>query len=448
MPWSGGLVALLWISLATYFVIEVLQIENKWQMAIVSGIMSTNITLITLVASYGHDVGPDAMALLLATIGCWLWMKQCEDISTKKKVLFGLLVAVALAVMLGLYQAYICVYVSLVLMCLIQELLQNTQRGQWLKAFIRGLLAAVPVVVGGILYYIGLVVVNNVTDTSVSVGKANSLTNLWNNEEGIYVRILRTYYQIKGLFMDMPGYVYPDSHIQTINKVLLLGGLLALIAIIVKLIKTKIGLMNILSIIVLLIALPFTMNGMRMLNPLVHDLMTYACWFTYIIVFLLSIEMGKHYKICFDKIVAVLLCLVILFNVQVANTAYTKKSADKEATLSVMTRVIDRIESLEGYEEGLTPVLFIGEPNDYLQSYESYTEIETLTGMNNNSAVTYYGTYSYYLKKIMRVDMNVINLEQGLETVSDEAKTMQIFPAQGSVAMINGIVVVKFEEIS
>ena len=304
LPWSGGIVALLWISISVYFVVEVLGIEKKWQIALISGIMSTNITIIVLVATYGHDLGPDAMALLLAVFSCWLWRQQNEYFSARTKLLFGIASSVCLGMMLGLYQAYLCVYVSLVLICLMLDLIEKPQKWQWVKAIVSGLIAAIPVIVGGLAYYIGVIVVDKITGLSLSVGKANSLTNLWNNEEGIYVRVLRTYYQIKGLFMDMPGYVYSDNYIQTINKILLLGGFLALVGLIIKLIKIKSGIMNVLSIIALLMILPFTMNGMRMLNPLVHDLMIYACWFVYIIVFLLTREVDKRYKTqCFEKII-------------------------------------------------------------------------------------------------------------------------------------------------
>lgn len=140
---------------------------------------------------------------------------------------------------------------------------------------------------------------------------------------------------------------------------------------------------------------------------------------------------------------------MILFNIQVANSAYTKKNADNEATLSMMTRVVDKIESLEGYKAGTTPVVFIGEPNDYLKSYVYYGELETLTGLNNNSAITYYGTYSNYFKQIMRADINIIEEDEALEQVAAaEIDSMNTFPSTGSIAVKNGIVVVKFDEIS
>ena len=54
--------------------------------------------------------------------------------------------------------------------------------------------------------------------------------------------------------------------------------------------------------------------------------------------------------------------LTLLFDRGIyANQIYLKKDLEYDTTLSVMTRVVDRIEQVEGYIPGETPVKFLGD---------------------------------------------------------------------------------------
>ena len=59
-----------------------------------------------------------------------------------------------------------------------------------------------------------------------------------------------------------------------------------------------------------------------------------------------------------------LLLALILFDKTVfANQLYLKKELEIDSTLSVMTRVLDRLEQTEGYAVGETPVAMAGYVN-------------------------------------------------------------------------------------
>lgn len=140
-----------------------------------------------------------------------------------------------------------------------------------------------------------------------------------------------------------------------------------------------------------------------------------------------------------------LLCCLIFLNIQSANAFYVKKTTEQEATLSVMTRIVDKVEDLEGYEPGITPVAFIGTPAEYLQTNEAFAELSRLIGMNDASAITYEGTYKSYIAVMMKVRINLVKESAARETLGvDFIGAMPAFPAKGSIQMEKGIVVVKF----
>lgn len=280
------------------------------------------------------------------------------------------------------------------------------------------------------------------TGISLKQNNSNSVSNLWQNKEPIINRLIYCLLQYVGSFLIMPGYEYPSAIPITINIILILLSLFCILISLIKLAKRKQGYYAI-TIVLFCILLPFSMNGMRLLNQATHHLMRYAIWLSYIFAYYLYINFIDTKKI--KIICTILLSFLILNNIQTANASYVKKTTEQEATLSLMTRVVERIESLNGYNKGVTPVVFIGTPNDYLNSYSFFDEISSITGMDCNSAITYYSQYKKYISIIMRVSMNIIDEEEAYKTIDKESiDAIDSFPLKDSIQIINGIVVVKF----
>ena len=124
---------------------------------------------------------------------------------------------------------------------------------------------------------------------------------------------------------------------------------------------------------VLALLLPFGMNWICLFcGGVVHDLMMYA----YIVPLLAALaanerawnlaladegkQIGKKTRAA--ACVLPLAVLTLLFDRGIyANQIYLKKDLEYDTTLSGMTRVVDRIEQVEGYIPGETPVKFLGD---------------------------------------------------------------------------------------
>lgn len=447
-PWINGLAALVFLSFAAYFVVEVLELKKKGQIAIVCGILTTNVTVTALFATYAQDFGADMCALALALAGAYIWKEFTVCDRTPKKriaVLCEFAIGVCLAASLALYQAYVFSFVTIVLVVSVLRCINHPEISLK-KVWISDFLAAGAAILGGAMYYIGLKVVQFVTGVAYTQDDYNSVSNVWTNTESIKDRVVACWQQVKLAFVKMPGYVYPSQLPRLINLLLLLVVGVCLVGSVIRLSKKKYSAARILSLVAFVALLPFSVNGVRLLNPFVHVLMTYSYWLAYVFVFCVAVTfVGSRKSKWVERLTAALLCGILLINIQTANASYVKKTMEQEATLSLMTRVIDRVESLDGYEAGFTPVFFAGMPYDYLKVFTPFDEIETLTGLKGSTAITYPRGYSQYFQMIMRIDVNVVDdvTDYGMD-VEAVCKDMPNFPAKDSVQMKNGVVIVKF----
>ena len=274
----------------------------------------------------------------------------------------------------------------------------------------------------------------------------NSIKNAWTNTESILSRI---YYLIESFFFYTFAdneYVYPRIITFAINVALALLCIISFFSAFRHKKNSENRKSAFVSTVLFVCALPFVMCGTRLLNSTIHTLMIYACFFTYVL-YLCIAETGYRItqKNVLKRITCVLLCCFIFINIQTANAGYVKKSTEQQSTLSVMTRVIDKIETTDGYKPGETPVVFIGVPGDYTQEYEEFSNLSNSTGLVYHNAITVYNYYKPYFDIVLRTDINIADSETADEiTLTDEAKAMPVFPAEGSVKVIDGTVVVKF----
>ena len=119
-----------------------------------------------------------------------------------------------------------------------------------------------------------------------------------------------------------------------------------------------------------------------------------------------------------------------------------KKELDQTATISLATRMIDRVELLEGYIPGETPVAFVGrlDRNTYLNcGRDEFIELDKTVGLWSDYSATY--NLGRYLTDYMNYPL-LWDTETDFSQ-TEEVKAMPVFPAADSIRMIEGTVVVK-----
>lgn len=434
LPWPAGIFSLIWVALSVYLVSVIFCLKSNWQIFLIAGIFVTNRTVTALIATYEYDFGADMLGLLFAVLSVFFWYRFLQ----KGQLMHFSMGAISLVLSMGLYQSYIAVTITLIILYSVISLLENVNVK---TVFKNGLFGISMIICGGILYYFFIKAICRVNNIQLSEGNYNSVTNLWSNTEPLLDRIHYCYKQVFSYFSDNVVSLYSSGVMLWINILLALACIYMLFWIIAD---GRIKWLEIGMVIILVMVLPMGTNITRLMNSSVHDLMIYAVWILYMLPILLWKIYSKKEKNITNGtglICCLLLVVVIYSNIQTANAVYVDKKLEYDSTISVMTNVLYDIERQENYTEGETPVVFIGTPGDYLSVLPLKDKVSNISGSGSNSPVTY--SYGYLFALMERK----INLQSAGELENSEViKNMPSYPKNGSITQLNGTVIVKFKK--
>lgn len=438
LPWLIGLLSLLWIGLAVFLVVRIFRMENRKLIFLTAGIFTANVTVSAIAATYVHDLDCDMLSLLCAVAAVWLWQEW------KWGWLPG---AALLAASIGLYQSFLFTAVTLVMFRCVLWLLEK--ESFW-SVLLRGLKAIAMILFGGIGYSIALKLITSVLGFSLYTGGTNTLHAMESiTAQNLLPLILQTYRDFFTRLWNAPS-VYSSVLVRAMTLGLCLISLLAFGAGLRKM-QWKEGLL----LLVLVILFPLGAHMIYVLSVgACHDLMVYAIWIFWLLPLLLADWMcrnGKSPIALWPKRLAMVMVALLLYgNVMYANGLYVKKELEQTSCLSLMTRVVDRMEQFEGYVAGETTVVFYGTPPTTKSVIPGFEDYQNVTGMAYNSPIgtliqdSYRAYFDYILNiPIALADDDVWNAI--LE--SSEAAAMPVYPAEGSLAMIDGFLVVKLDSI-
>jgi hypothetical protein len=236
--------------------------------------------------------------------------------------------------------------------------------------------------------------------------------------------------------------------------------LLSGIAVFVGLCSKRIRIMAKLLCIGLIGLLPLGMNVIYVLSTgVVHDLMVFAVWLFYLFALLLTdwlvkqIMQGTPHTPSAHKLLPVTnwICSALVFvlmygNVQTANALYLKKDQEQDAYLSMMTRVLYRMEDCSEYTPTTTPVVFVGISNQIKNVIPGFEEYQKITGawgtdvLNSAERSRYKAYFDYIL-----VNPIILVKEPAWNEWQTDARVreMPCYPQDGCIALIDDVLVVK-----
>lgn len=431
LPWLNGLLSLCWLSISTLMIIHLFSITEKIQIILIAGILTVNITVTALTATYIHDLDADMFAVMLAVYATCLWNKGGKSTLASIPIL---------VMMLGFYQSMLSVTISLIMFISIMALLQ----GDNIKTVLfKGIQAIGTMLIAGILYIILAKFVCIMLNTKLS-SAYNGITNLFVSKGGVvaYIYLILKAY-LKWLV------VFSRSS-RSLLCMILLHSLLALpsITVIISAMKKKtLSKSNKLLILCLSALLPLGMNISYVLDGgMAHDLMLYSAWLIYLLAILLinwfkdSCDGAKVMKKLCNFLTVIILFAILITDVQTANSAYVKKDLERQATLSIMTEVDYEMNKIDNYIAGETNVVFIGIPQVGIN--ELFPYMTHITGLQHKSPVSYFEYYSPYYHYILQKPL--------AQSKKDIPKTfidpIPAFPNEGYIQWYDDILVVKMSE--
>ena len=160
-----------------------------------------------------------------------------------------------LCLSLGIYQSFITIYISLVLIISILKLTDIKKTISWKIVWKYDFIGAFACLCGGALYYAGLKLILAVTGFQLIDGNYNSLTNLTSNTEPFTNRLAITFAQFFDRFFSARGYVYSDFVPRITFIMLGMLVLASIVTIVIQLIKKNTPWQNIVSAFLFLLLL-------------------------------------------------------------------------------------------------------------------------------------------------------------------------------------------------
>ncbi|MDE7247878.1 MAG: glucosyltransferase domain-containing protein [Lachnospiraceae bacterium] len=444
MPWSTGIVAFFWLGIAVFLVCKLFHLSERMEILLTAAVMTVNISVTAIAASYTPWLAADMFALLLAVAGVYFWHLYAKQ----RQIKYLASGMAAIIISLSIYQCYLAVTVVLMILLSIQNLIKKDGA---VKVFLDGCAGIGMIAAGGGIYYVLMKLVCSLVGTPLAEGYYDSVTNLWDNQESIVKRLICCLKEEVTHFFAKDENIYPYQAIWIVN-ILIFVVCACLVLRLVRQIYGKFEKLEWLLLVLLVAALPFAAYMMRLLNTSVHDLMCYSVWLLYLMPFLLlkwtSGERTSDRR--FYGGIVVLLSFIAFSYIQTNNAVYVKKEVESEATLSLMTEVMAQIDQTEGYVPGETEVTFVGDISKVLQALPGTDRVKGVSGCNKPTAITYPGTYQAYFDNVLlrnvKVVMDETAEEEPQEEVQEDPQIMQMpaYPQPGYVQMIDQVVVVKW----
>ncbi len=442
MPALIGFLTMLLLSCAAVVVVTILELRGRTLSSFV-GIVLAATPCLGYTFLYMFTVSAYSLSILLATLAV---------LAVKQGQFWWLLGSVSLAFSMGIYQAYAAFAISLSLLAVLVECMDP--RSSFSSTLRLGLRLLGMLALGAALYYLMLQVFLSVKNLELLDYLGISETSGGYPISQLPNLILDTYKQVVVYFF-LPNYSNPFTTLffVILNGLMVLFAAVCLVMLVIKRTLYR-DIWRICGILVMVALLPLGMGFAQIISPFstATPIMKYAYVCAYLAA-LLMVNCGlsllprpKGTVALSCGLVVVMVCLTV-YQANINNLLYTASAQAHRATLSYATRLLSRIESCEGYT-GEEEILIIGSfPTDRIYSdIESYALVDHYSLPMDTVAPLNKHIY-YYLNDWLNVPIEEPDEETMISmSQSKEFQKMPLYPAQGSVAKVDGKIVVKIQE--
>ena len=429
LPWVNGLLAILYLALASVFIIAVLELTRPVPILLCCGLLATYPALADTMG-YMFTVDGYLFAMLLCSMAAWFWHK--------KRGIYGILgCAISLSLAVGIYQAYLSFTMYLILIRLILDVFeQKYSNRELLKKAGRALGSGV---LGMLLYYVGLLIMMKYYSVSFADYMGINDTAV----PGI-TQIFSTLFRDTIAFIEM--FIGGNSDFtayELFNMVFIIALLAAYGIIIIKTKLYKRKLQTVLLVVASLLFIPAAYIFDFISRDVIYRFLMLYCL---VLLYLLLVKLADAW-LCgwFSETVLVLIAAVILNFGLIDNIAYYNLNLCWEQTYATAVQMQERITSLD-YDISDNRILVTGtiQTNDreWLQSRIPYLIGTDDINLMRNQA---------FIITILNVDLGMkldgANCEEREKIISSEVYSdMPCWPAGDSVRMIEDVIVIKLSE--
>lgn len=429
MPWLNGLLSILFIAAAAGFTVSLLRIVKPLYCVLTAALM---VTFPTVTSTFTYMFTADGYFLSLAL--------ACAAIYLAVRFKWGCIAgAAAITLSMGIYQSYFTVACLLCVGVLIIDLLDGETD---VKKLVLKALRLLLTLAAGLAAYIVIVKIVSRSVPLTDYMGINDMGKLALRDLPMYISLAYGKY--------LKFFIIDDAGIFD----LLMKCLFALCAaasvyiVIRRIVKLRMNAVRVLLLALLVILFPLAANIITVMSTSVqpHMLMIYGM--CYIIVAPLALLKYAEKTDGSVAAWAVTACAVVasLEFALAANESYFKSDIAFRQACSYSNRLLTAVESAEGYAPGM-PLVFVGSPADSLK-YDPSPALKDPKLMGSYVLKNYLGIYDYgrllnYYLGFQGETYLASAAKSQYFAALDAVSAMPDYPDRGSVAVIEGCVVVK-----
>ena len=444
IPSITTMLCLFLMAVSTVFIVDIFNFKSKYS-ALFTGMIMVVSPCLTATMLYVYTSVAYCVNMLLAILAIWFIYKF------KYKKIGIVISALCFMFSLSIYQSYMGVTVGLCIMLSIIELLKDNSKIK--DVFINIGKTVLAVLSGGILYYILTMLILNLTGIDMATYKGAESFGTKEIFASLGTNILNTYKNfVEFFFKDV--IVYNTNYRRDIWYILFFMGFI--VTFIVKLAKLKVEskkekIFKIVLASLMVLLMPI---GLNIINIIAVGTEIYALTATQMILVIpFVLALVESLEILNSiKWIILISCMCICGTYYLSDSAsYSALKLTYNQAYSSTMRVFDRIETTPGYEKDM-PLLLAGiiGNNNYPRTMNLYGY--TIGELANNTVFhgTYggqIGTWINYMRVFFGLDIQMCDPDTYYRIVTGEDyKDMEMFPAEDSIRIIDGVVVVKLSE--
>ena len=444
IPSITTMLCLFLMAVSTVFIVDIFNFKSKYS-ALFTGMIMVVSPCLTATMLYVYTSVAYCVNMLLAILAIWFIYKF------KYKKIGIVISALCFMFSLSIYQSYMGVTVGLCIMLSIIELLKDNSKIK--DVFINIGKTVLAVLSGGILYYILTMLILNLTGIDMATYKGAESFGIKEIFASLGTNILNAYKNfVEFFFKDV--IVYNTNYRRDIWYTLFFIGFI--VTFIVKLVKLKVEskkekIFKIVLSSLMVLLMPI---GLNIINIIAVGTEIYALTATQMILVIpFVLALVESLEILNSiKWIILISCMCICGTYYLSDSAsYSALKLTYNQAYSSTMRVFDRIETTPGYEKDM-PLLLAGiiGNNNYPRTMNLYGY--TIGELANNTVFhgTYggqIGTWINYMRVFFGLDIQMCDPDTYYRIVTGEDyKDMEMFPAEDSIRIIDGVVVVKLSE--
>lgn len=439
-PWLIGILSILCIAGAACFTVALLRIRRPLACIVTAGIMAA---FPTVTATFTYMFTADAyfLSLMLATLGAYLAVR----LHPIPGIILG---AAAVTCSMGIYQSYLGVAAVLMVGALLFEVLDG--KGSFKELFLKGVRLLGTLILSVIAYMIIVKITTRITGLVDYMGISHmgqiSLKELPCQILWSY----KTYFTF--FFQDEFGY-----HFDFLKYALTAAALCAAVLLVLLLRERRLDPARTALAVFLAAAYPLAGNMIYIMVPdvnEVHTLMLYGLSYILLLPIALAeyaeFEPKKLPQRTFHAIASWVIVLTMAATAHsyavTANTVYLKIDVSMRQCTAYSIRLLDKIESCEDYIQGMPVVLLGSSVPDWSLYPTPQMNNVSMIGVFDMAAFRSSYTYGVFLRYYLGFPGGVYL--DGTEPAKamaelDSVQDMPIYPAPGSIQVIDDTVVVK-----